>query len=204
MRSHLGPWAVCFPGEAGFTFFFLIGLQRVKLAQLGCVSPLPGPALHPVGLQAGSNPHFPYASTNTSPYPRALTPLMSTLCSPWGHTPYPGWTLPTACPCPLHLHPLPAEDRRGLQKLLGELRLDPPRTSSPGAGTLRLPLKCFSQQRSFLDFSIIYFMLATLDSLGESGLGCQKEMPPGIRGRQVLRWRALEKEGCVAGALQTV
>lgn len=155
----------------------------------------------PSGTPGGLQPTLPIRLYQHIPIP---TPLMSTLCSPWGHTPYPGWTLPTACPCPLRLHPLPAEDRRGLQKLLGELRLDPPRTSSPGAGTLRLPLKCFSQQRSFLDFSIIYFMLATLDSLGESGLGCQKEMPPGIRGRQVLRWRALEKEGCVAGALQTV
>lgn len=104
----LGPWAVYFPGEVGFTFFFLIGLQRVKLAQLWCVlffTPVCSPHN---GTARGPGPQLPHASADTSTYVHAHTPLVSTPVLPLGSKPYPGWTLPKACPSLPNLFPLPS------------------------------------------------------------------------------------------------
>lgn len=121
-----------FPGEVGFTFFFLIGRQRMKLAQLWCVSPL-DPYLLPI--EWGSR----WTLTHTSHMPlpthnrplHAHSPLMSALRSP-------GATCPRrrdSAGAHPSLHLFPSQWRMGtaFRSVQGQLRPELPGASTLGA-----------------------------------------------------------------------
>lgn len=79
-------------------------------------------------------------------------------------------------------------------------------TRPPDNSTLGSPaaLNCCLYHGSFSDFFLICQMRATLDSLGESGLGSLSDMPPGVRGEQAPMWRAWRRKPCDRSSANTV